>query len=613
MGLSCQAMHNALPTSSFARLRQGQLLRSWLSKPLTCALSALLPVAASTLVLMPPAWAQNAPAKDETTREAVNNSQLTAELMFEILLGELNTQQGEPGVGYSLLLDAARRTGDARLYQRAVDIALQSRSGDAALEAANAWRQAQPQSREANRHVLQILLALNRVSDTLLPLRAEINLTPPEERTSALVSIPGLYARVTNKKLAAQIIEQALSPYQARPDTGSLSWTVIGHMRLLAGDLDGSFQAAQRSLALDNTSQAPLWLGLELMSQRHPGAEAMITSALEKQSHPEVRLGLARALIEQLRLDDATQQLTRLTKSQPDFVPSWLLLGSVLAEKGEADAAQAAWKRYLESVDARNPQLQRELAQVYLGLAQIASRRGDDAGAESWLARIDDPRSLARVQIQRASILARQGKMTQARQLIEELPARNPQERRTKLLADVQLLRDHQSPQAAYERLAQALTAEPDDAELQYELAMLAEKMNRLDEMERLLSAIIARAPTHYQALNALGYSLADRGIRLDEARDLIVKALNQVPDDPFITDSLGWVEFRLGRSQEALQLLQQAYRTRADAEIAAHLGEVMWSLGQRDQALQVWREGLRTAPDNATLRSTLQRLRVPL
>jgi tetratricopeptide (TPR) repeat protein len=326
-----------------------------------------------------------------------------------------------------------------------------------------------------------------------------------------------------------------------------------------------------------------------------------------------LRLGLARVLIEQLRLDDATQQLTRLTRDQPDFSPSWLLLGSVLAEKGDAPAAEAAWKRYLGNVDVRDAKLQRELAQVYLGLAQIASRRGDDAGAESWLARIDDPRSLARVQIQRASILARQGKMPQARELIAELPDRNPAERRTKLLAEVQLLRDHQALEAAYERLTQALKQEPDDAELQYEQAMVAEKMNRLDDMERLLSAVIARTPTHYQALNALGYSLADRGIRLEEARDLIVKALAQVPDDPFITDSLGWVEFRLGRHQDALRILQQAYRARADAEIAAHLGEVMWTLGQRDQALRVWREGLRTAPDNATLRSTLQRLRVPM
>jgi tetratricopeptide (TPR) repeat protein len=559
------------------------------------------------------AGAQTPPANAGAAREAATASQLTAELMFEILLGELNAQQGEPGVGYSLLLDAARRTGDARLYQRAVDIALQSRSGDAALEAANAWRQALPQSREANRHVLQILLALNRVSDTLLPLRQEINLTPPDQRVAALTAIPALYARVSNKKMAAQVVEQALAPYQARSDTGPIAWAVVGHLRLQAGDLEASLQAAHRSLALNDTSPAPVWLALELMSQRHPGAEAFVGAALEKQNAPELRLGLARVLIEQLRLDEASQQLTRLTKDQPGFAPSWLLLGSVLSEKGEADAARAAWMRYLDSVNVRDPKLQRELAQVYLGLAQIATRRGDDAGAESWLSRIDDPRSLARVQIQRASILARQGKLPQARQIIEELPARNPQERRTKLLAEVQLLRDNQALPQAYERLTQALASEPDDTELQYEQAMVAEKMERLDEMERLLRAIIQRQPTHYQALNALGYSLADRGVQLPEARELIVRALQQVPDDPFVTDSLGWVEFRLGRHQEALTLLQQAYRARADAEIAAHLGEVLWAMGQRDQALQVWREGLRADADNATLRNTLKRLKVPL
>ncbi len=606
-------MHNALPTPSVTRLRRGLGSSSSKGGGRFVGARALLPALLPLLMLAPPAWSQATPSVGTAEREPVNNSALTAELMFEILLGELNTQQGQPGVGYSLLLDAARRTGDARLFQRAVDIALQSRSGDAALVAANAWRQAYPQSREANRHVLQILLALNRVSDTLMPLRTDINLAPADERTSALVSIPGLYARVSNKQQAAQVIEQALAPFQSRTDTGPISWTVIGHMRLLAGDLEGSFQAAQRSLALDNTSQAPVWLGLELMSQRHPGAEALVTSALDKHPQPDLRLGLARVLIEQLRLDDATAQLTRLSQQQPDFSPAWMLLGSVLAEQGDATAAEAAWQRYLGSIDLRDTKHQRELAQVYLGLAQIASRRGDDAGAESWLARIDDPRSLSRVQIQRASILARQGKMPQARQLIADLPERSPAERRTKLLAEVQLLRDHQALEAAYDRLTQALLREPNDAELQYEQAMVAEKMNRLEDMERLLGDIIARTPTHHQALNALGYSWADRGIRLEEARDLIIKALAQTPDDPFITDSLGWVEFRLGRHQEALRLLQKAYRSRADAEIAAHLGEVMWTLGQREQALQVWREGLRIAPDNTTLRSTLQRLQVAL
>lgn len=569
----------------------------------------LLPLMLSTA----PAWSQSTSADPSLTRITGNPTQQTAELLFEVLLGELNAQQGEPGVGYSLLLDAARRTGDARLFQRAVDIALQSRSGDAALEAANAWRLAHPQSREANRHVLQILLALNRVADTLQPLRTDIQLAPAEERKGALTAIPSLYARVSNKKMAAQVVEQALTPFLGTTETGPIAWTVMGHLRLQAGDLDASLQAAQRGLGMDPTSPAPVWLGLELMSQRQAAAESFVVASLDKHPLPELRLGLARVLIEQSRLDDATQQLARLTRDQPGFAPSWLLLGSVLAEKGDAEAARAAWTSYLDSVDVRDPKLQRELAQVYLGMAQMASRRGDDAAAESWLARIDDPRSLTRVQIQRAGILARQGKMPQALELIQALPARNPQERRTQLLAQVQLLRDHQALPQAFERLSQALSQEPDDAELQYELAMVAEKLERLDVMEALLRSIIARQPNHYQALNALGYSLADRGIQLDEARELIVRALKQVPDDPFITDSLGWVEFRLGRHQEALAILQQAYRARADAEIAAHLGEVLWVMGQRDQALQIWREGLRTDADNATLRATLKRLKVPL
>lgn len=597
-------MNDRTPPSHSPSLWRGRL-----SASLGAVLLPVLVAAQAALAqdARPPVASSAAP----TAREKAQSSRLTAELMLEILLGELNQLQGEPGVGYSLLLDAARRTGDARLYQRAVDIALQSRSGDAALEAANAWKLALPQSREANRHVLQILLALNRVTDTLAPLKTEIQLAPPDERAQALTNIPGLYARISDKKLAAQVVEQAVAPYQARPDTAALAWTVVGQMHLVAGDLEVAYQAAQRGLALDTQSPAPVWLGLELMAQRHPQSEALVVGAIDRLRQPELRIGLARVLIEQLRLDDAARQLALLTGEHPGFQPGWLLWGSVLAEKGDAAAAQTAWLRYLEQSDPQDSKQQRELAQVYLGLAQIASKRGDDAAAEQWLSRISDPRSLVRAQVQRAGILARKGQLEQARQLIRELPGRNPEELRTRLMAEVQLLRDAQQLTAAHELLARALVDQPQDAELLYEQAMLAEKLGRLDEMEQHLRAIIARDPNHYHAHNALGYSLADRGIRLQEARELIVKALNQVPDDPFIADSLGWVEFRLGRLTEALAILERAYRTRADAEIAAHLGEVMWALGQREKALQVWREGLRASPDNATLRDTLKRLQV--
>jgi Flp pilus assembly protein TadD len=143
-----------------------------------------------------------------------------------------------------------------------------------------------------------------------------------------------------------------------------------------------------------------------------------------------------------------------------------------------------------------------------------------------------------------------------------------------------------------------------------YDQAMLAEKLGKAEEMENLLRKVMQAKPDYHHAYNALGYSLADRNVRLDEARQLIKQALVYAPDDPFITDSLAWVEFRSGNTEEALRLLRGAYQARPDAEIAAHLGEVLWTVGQREQAAAVWKEGLGLNPQNETLQETMRRLR---
>lgn len=200
--------------------------------------------------------------------------------------------------------------------------------------------------------------------------------------------------------------------------------------------------------------------------------------------------------------------------------------------------------------------------------------------------------------------------MGEARELIHQIPANNADEQRTRMLAEVQLLREHRQWQAAFDLLA---THSGDNVDLIYEQAMLAEKLDKLDEMEKLLRRVIAQNPSYYNAYNALGFSLADRNIRLQEAKQLIVKALTFAPNDPFITDSLGWVEFRLGNLGAALSYLEKAYKDRADAEIAAHLGEVLWQMKRQDEALKVWREGLNSAPNNETLQETLQRLKPAL
>jgi tetratricopeptide (TPR) repeat protein len=215
--------------------------------------------------------------------------------------------------------------------------------------------------------------------------------------------------------------------------------------------------------------------------------------------------------------------------------------------------------------------------------------------------------------LRRAAILARQGNLEDARKMIRSQPERSPEDARLKVTAEVQLLRDSKQFVAAYGVLAKAYARDPNDFDLVYDMAMVAEKLGNLEEMERLLRSVIAGKPEYPHAYNALGYSLAERNTRLPEARQLILKALEYAPGDPFINDSLGWVEFRSGNLAEALRILQGAFNTKPDAEIAAHLGEVLWTMERREQAVSTWKEGAKINAENETLLETLRRLRVKL
>jgi Flp pilus assembly protein TadD len=226
---------------------------------------------------------------------------------------------------------------------------------------------------------------------------------------------------------------------------------------------------------------------------------------------------------------------------------------------------------------------------------------------------VNHPDDLLPAQLRRAGLMAQQGQLEAALTLIHSLPERSAADARLKRSAEVQMLREHKQFQRARSVLEAALAHNPEDTEVLYELAMLAEKMDDLAEMERLLRQLMAAKPEDPQAYNALGYSLADRGLRLPEARQLIEKALALTPNDPFIVDSLAWVAFRMGQNDEALRLLRSAFSQKPDAEIAAHLGEVLWVSGQADEARKIWREGRAINPDNETLKTTLQRLRIEL
>ncbi len=556
---------------------------------------------AQTPATPPPAQAASAP-----------DSGLDGGLFYQLLLGEMNTQLGEPGAGFSLVLDAARKTGSEQLFQRAVDIALQSRSGDAALQAARAWKQALPQSRDANRYQLQILIALNRVADSAEPLRQELANAPPQVLLAAIGAIPRTYARVSDKKLAATVVERALQEQLDSPVTGAAAWTAVGRLRQAAGDSIGALHAAQRGAAATPGAEDPVLLAIELVSPKLPQAETFVKSQLESKPSTALRIAYARALIDDQRYGDAMQQAQIGTREQPDRADSWLILGVLQAQENQHDAGEKSLLRFIELAKKLPPEeRQRGQAQAFLGLAQIAEKRRNFAAAESWLGKIENPQDLAGAQYRRASILAKQGKLAEGRQLLRALPQRTPAESRQKLLSEVQLLRDNKQYQAAHDLLAPAVALDPKDTDLVYDLALLAEKTGAFEQMERLLRQVMADRPDSQYAYNALGYSMAERNVRLGEAKKLIQKAVELAPADPFIRDSLGWVEFRLGNKEEALRVLEKAFKARPDAEIAAHLGEVLWSMGQRDRATSIWREGLLLNADNETLVEVLKRLRV--
>ena len=431
----------------------------------------------------------------------------------------------------------------------------------------------------------------------------------------ALATIPPLYARAPDRKLAADVVEQAIASELANPDTAAAAYTAVGRLRLAAGNLPAALEAARRAQDKDPLAEGPALLALEAMGPDNPLAEPIVRKYLDTKSPlATVRLAYARALAGNQRYTDAAQQLTIVTQQQPDLADAWLLKASLQMQQDQLQEAEKSLQTYLALDDQKKqPDAQsRGRVQALLLLSQLAEKRKDFAGAEKWLAQIDNTDELLDVQLRRASLLASQGKLDEARATIHTLPTATAAQRRTALMAEVQLLRDAKQYQAAYDLLATASTQNPKDGDLVYEQAMLADKMGRTADMERLLRSLIASHPDYHHAYNALGYSLADRGVQLPEARALIQKALESAPNDPFINDSLAWVEFRMGNLPEAVRILETAYKARPDAEIAAHLGEVLWSSGQKDRAIAIWKEGLQRSADNETLLETLKRLKVP-
>ena len=585
------------------------------------------------------------PAAVKPPALAITRSAMDGVMFYQLLISELELRQGDAGLAFQVMLEAAKRSREEALFRRAVDIAIGARAGEQAVVALKAWRQSMPKSRDAAEIETQMLMALGRHQEAREPLQAFIDLTPPDERAGAIASLPRLVLSGQKPEDAAQAIEETLKPWRSKPATRLAALSASAAAWFTAGNRNRTLVLLREAHAADRSHQPTAMIALELMKDT-PQAEALVRDYLATpKSAGSVRAAYVRRLTTAQRYGEALAEVLQLTAAEPELATGWLMQGALQIELGQPTAAKASLLRFLDlrattapasaststQDEDEEPQganaaagaarqqrgEQQELAQAYLMLSQVAEQRKDYPEALGWLEKLADvsgqPQDSTSAIQRRASLLMRQGQLAQARALLQKLPSDTTQEKRNRFMAEAQLLRDAKEWSTAHTLLTQANAQIPDDTDLLYEQALLAEKLLRFEEMETLLRRIIQIKPDQQHAYNALGYSLADRNVRLPEARTLIEKALSLTPGDPFITDSLGWVEYRLGRLPDAARLLGEAYRQRPDVEIGAHLGEVLWTMGRQDEARKVWREAQGRDAANEVLVETLKRLRVAL
>jgi len=544
----------------------------------------------------------------------ITNSAMDAPLFYQLLIGELELNSGQAGVAFQVLLDAARRTGDEQLFKRVINIALQARAGDQALLAARGWADAAPNSVEAHQTVVQLLALLNKPAEVPQPLRALLRLAPAEQRPGFIASLPRLFQRSPDPKA----VLTALAPV-LQAQTGELKPVALfieARLSINAGENARALALTRElSAALPDGDDA-MQLAVDLMPVE-PQAEALITERLRlKPDQHALRQAYGRTLIKAQRPADAAREFRVLTAATPDNPAVWLALGAIELELKHLPAAEAALRECLKLLDLPAAGSADEIKaradgrqSAWLMLSRIAEQKGDLKGAEAALLKVDG--AGLDVKFRRASLLARQGKLPDARKLLKPAADASDADTRAAMLAEAQLLREQRDFVGAATVLKAATERFAGDTDLIYEQAMMSEKLGRFDEMEALLRKVIELKEDHHHAYNALGYSFADRNLRLPEAKQLIERALKLAPGEAFIIDSMGWVEFRLGNVPEAIKLLRQAYAGQPDPEVAAHLGEALWVSGAQDEARKVLAEGLQRDADNEVLRETMVRLKV--
>lgn len=533
---------------------------------------------------------------------------LNKEILFKILSSELAFQRGQWQAAYVTLLSVAQETRDPRLARRAAEMAFGAKQAQEALVAIRLWRELAPNSEEATQYYLGFIMLSNNLAEAKSILTQRLKDGAPQARGVMLLQTQRLLSRSQNKSAAFAMLEELVAPYSSLPE----AHLALAQQAFANEDTIRAQTEAHKALALKPDSELAI-LSVAQLATNKDKVQQILTDFLKKYpASREVRVAHARILIEQKQYEKARGQFEILLQGDSQDVTTLLALGLLNAQIGDTKAAEHYLTSYLNALPA-HPNEARDPTQALLILSQIATDRNDTDTALKWLAQIDSGDAYLDAQFKRAQLIAKRGDINNARSILMDIQTSNEHEQIQIAQVEAQLLRDANHLLEAFKVLETALKRHPDNTDLLYDYAMAAEKLNNLKTMETILRKVITLAPNNPQAYNALGYSLAERNIRLPEALELIKKAFMLAPQDPFIIDSMGWVQFRLGNLSEAESYLRNAYSLLQDPEIAVHLGEVLWIKGQRDEAQKLWRQVLTKMPQNDLLKNTLARLHVEL
>lgn len=521
--------------------------------------------------------------------------------LYSLLVAEFAGRRGQPELALGYYLDEARKTRDVGVIARASQLARALRKDRAALDAALLWVEREPASPEAHFINALALSGNGRHLEALDEMQKVAILGGMTNYTTLVVGALDAPAEQREKVLAR--VDLLLLPNPQDLDL------MVSRVLLLekAGKPDVALEQVRAARAVEpgNTKLVSMEAKLLLQLDRDADAREVYRKTLEQfPDDQRLRLQYAR-LLTRTDLAAAQEQFTILAAQDPTDSVVLFSLALIEYENNDLELAREHLHHLLALGERDND------AHYYLG--RIAQRQNDNTTALRHFEQVKGGDSYLTALKQRLAIHLATKDIDGARRVLAEARDRNPQERIRLIILEADMLVELKRFAEANQLLTDAISRNPDQFQLLYARSLVADKLGDVKQLEADLRAILAKEPDNAMALNALGYSLADKNVRLDEARELVERAYKLNPDDPAIMDSLGWVHYRLKNYERAQQLLSAAFALMPDHEVAAHLGEVLWIRGDRERAKQVWRAGLAQQPDSALIRLTLQRLGVAI